>query len=98
MHDHMLLCLEKSVSTEELEKAFKKPEECDSATEKLENEEAKQKLIDFSTNTLGVSAIHPNPDPKEWPAPYGSNVYCPPQNCLRQRFLEIKDMKAQLLT
>ena len=93
MHAHMLLSLEKSISTKELQRAFMKPTEDSSETEKNENKLAKYKLIDFSVNTVGVSAIHPNPDPKEWPSPYGSNVFCPPQNCLRRRFLDINDMK-----
>ena len=95
MHAHMLLCLKKSVSTMELQKAFIKPTVDMPNAEKLANKEAKEKLIDFSVNTLGVSAVHPNPDPKQWPSPFGSNIYCPPQNCLRQRFLDINDMNAQ---
>ena len=97
MHCHMLLSLEKGISTKELQKALIKPTEEMSPREKMESEQAKSKLINLSANTLGVSALHPNPDPKNWPAPYGNNIYCPPQNCLRQRFLDIpvNEMKSQ---
>ena len=64
LHAHMLLSLDKSISTEELKRAFINPSENISATEKIENEKAKYKLIDFSVNTVSVSAIHPNPNPK----------------------------------
>ena len=94
MHAHMLLCLDNSISPKELEKAFIKPTEQMPMADKLENEQAKNKLINFSVNTIGVSAVHPNSDPKQWPSPFGSNVYCPPTNCLRQRFLDIDDMNS----
>ena len=48
------------------------------------------KIINYSSQLLGVSAVHPNPNPAEWPAPYGSNVHTPGTNILRQRFLELK--------
>ena len=93
MHAHMLLCLDKSISPKELEKAFIKPTVAMTMDEKIDIELAKNKLIDFSVNTIGVSAVHPNSDPKHWPSPFGSNIYGPPKNCLRQRFLDIDNMK-----
>ena len=95
IHAHMLLSLEKGISNEELQKAFRETNGEMPVIEKVDIEQAKKKLIEFSVNTVGITAMHPNPDPKEWPSPYGSNVYCPPQNCLRQRFLDIIDMKSQ---
>ena len=51
---------------------------------------AQDKIINYPSQLLGVSAFHPNPNPVDWSAPYGSNVHTPRTNILRQRFLELK--------
>ena len=46
-------------------------------------------------NTLGVTRIHPQEDPVQWPPPLGQNVHVPLSNCLRKRFQDIEDYSTQ---
>ena len=68
--------------------------------DKLSTEETKQevaasrqRVIDFTTQDLGLSACHPQPDPKLWPGPEGQDVSAPATNCLRENFLNITDLE-----
>ena len=47
--------------------------------------DAQAKIVKFSTQVLGISSVHPNSDPIEWPGPYGQNVHTPESNCLRKK-------------
>ena len=48
--------------------------------------DAREKMIRFAVETIGITATHINPDPKQWPAPYGQNIYKPKENVMRQQF------------
>ena len=55
--------------------------------------ESRKNVIEFSTKVLGLSAVHPEADPKRWPGPEGQDVSAPPTNVLRKNFLQIKDLE-----
>ena len=88
IHVHMLLHVQDGPSHTDLERAFQNP---DGLPEERKEEvlQSQDKIAQFTAETLGISAIHPNPVPQEWPAPYGQNVQTPPSNCLRQRYLDM---------
>ena len=46
-------------------------------------ETAKKKVILFSTLHMGMSCLHPNTDPYQWPPPYGQIPFQPLTNPLR---------------
>ena len=50
--------------------------------------EARNKMAYFNSYTAGVSALHPEKDPVNWPAPHGLNVFKPAVNVTRQDFTE----------
>ena len=50
--------------------------------------EARQKVEDFTT-VLGVSAVHPTKNHRDWPPPEGEADRPPPTNVLRQNFTDI---------
>ena len=54
-----------------------------------EVEEAKDKIIDFVTNHMGFSAVHPNTNPTAWPPPFGQTPYQDLDNPLRKDLGEI---------
>ena len=85
IHAHLLVRVKDGPSNKELEHAYLVPPKTDGALRQT-IVEAQTKIIDFSTQVLGISAIHPNPEPSQWPGPYGQNVHTPPSNCLRARF------------
>ena len=64
-------------------------------TEEFKEEVAqgRRNVIDFVTKDLGLSACHPQSDPKLWPGPEGQNVNKPPTNCLRTPFLKVSDQE-----
>ena len=49
----------------------------------------REQVAKFSAHTLGITGMHPNPRPADWPGPYGQDVMRPATNCLRQRFLDL---------
>ena len=53
--------------------------------------ESREKVVDFVTKDLGLSAVHPQADPKQWPGPEGQDVSAPPTNCLRDNYLHLED-------
>ena len=63
-------------------------------TEEFRDEVAasRERVIDFSVLDLGLSACHPQRDPKLWPGPEGQNVSKPPTNCLRTNFRDVIDI------
>ena len=46
--------------------------------------------VDFVVKNVGLSACHPQSNPKLWPGPEGQNVFRPATNCLRLGFLQVK--------
>ena len=48
--------------------------------------DARKKIIEFAKETVLISAEHPNLDPTQWPAPYGSNVHKPRTIVLRELY------------
>ena len=53
---------------------------------------SREKVKNFTVLDLGLSACHPQSDPKLWPGPEGQNVSKPPTNCLRTNFLDVIDI------
>ena len=47
---------------------------------------ARENMIRFGVKEVGISAVHPNPDPHQWPAPHGQNVSKPKENIMRDQF------------
>ena len=54
---------------------------------------ARENMIRFAIEQAGISAVHPNPDPHQWPAPHGQNVSKPKVNIMRDQFNIPKDDK-----
>ena len=86
IHVHMLLHIHNGPSHSDLEGAFQNSDGV-SDERKEEVVRSQDRIVQFTSQMLGISAIHPNPNPQEWPAPFGQNVHTPPSNCLRQRYL-----------
>ena len=49
----------------------------------------RERVVDFTTMDLGLSAVHPQSDPKCWPAPEGINTERPVTNSLRVNLLDV---------
>merc|ERR1712001_188089 len=47
---------------------------------------ARENMIRFAIRETGISAVHPNPDPHQWPGPHGQNVSKPKENIMRDQF------------
>ena len=43
----------------------------------------------FTSTYIGITCVHPQKDPKLWPAPIGQNVGKPSVNCLRRTFSNV---------
>ena len=59
---------------------------------KQEVQESRDKVIEFTVLDLGLSACHPQMDPKLWPGPEGQNISKPTTNCLRKTFMDVQDV------
>ena len=55
---------------------------------------AYNKVIDFATTTLGLSAVHPESNWEDWPAPFGNNDQPPAVNPLRVELKDIEDQQS----
>ena len=65
-------------------------EEQTAAADDHETVEAARRLVEeFSTLRVGQTAVHPEPNPKQWPPPEGPNRERPTINCLRHLFSEV---------
>ena len=60
-------------------------------------EEQRRVAEKFSSLRLGETALHPEPDPQQWPPPQGPNRERPQVNCLRRLFSEVGDDPEKLL-
>ena len=52
-------------------------------------EESRRKLVEFAADHVGLSAVHPQADPKLWPPPEGQAADAPEINCLREEDLDV---------
>ena len=59
--------------------------------------DAQEKITDFVCNQVGISTMHPNLDPKDWPPPYGQNTVAPLEHVIRQPFDKITESDDTLL-
>ena len=53
-------------------------------------------MAKFNSHILGITAIHPEVNPINWPGPYGQNVSKPDKNVLREVFDDFKDDPSKL--
>ena len=104
-HFHMILRLLDGASVEAVHEAFSlsefevldkekydvlPPEKQASVMEAHARAEASRRyMADFSTFRLGQTAIHPEPNPTQWPPPEGLNREKPRENCLRRQFSDV---------
>ena len=58
---------------------------------------ARQEIEQFASQHLGLSALHPQQDPKEWPGPEGQNTNRPPTNILRCEYQNSGDQDYEML-
>ena len=101
IHCHMIMsvkngpsCIDMDLAKEELPNIEEclSEDELAAATERTEKiKEARLKMTQFTSYTMGISAIHPEVKPYEWPPPHGQNIYKPAENVLRTNFESIKD-------
>ena len=56
-------------------------------------QDSRNRVIDFAVKDFGLSACHPEKDPKKWPGPEGQAASAPPTHCLRQNYLELSDFE-----
>ncbi|KAL8588035.1 hypothetical protein ACOMHN_065040 [Nucella lapillus] len=91
IHAHLLIGVKGSPSKNDLEKARTKNDAYQKCTddEKREIDECRDNVLTCSCANLGISTMHPRPDPANWPGPYGQDVHTPAVNILRQRFLDV---------
>ena len=52
-------------------------------------EESRRQLVEFAVDHMGLSAVHPQMNPKLWPLPEGQTADEPAINCLREEDLEV---------
>ena len=52
-------------------------------------EESRQKVVEFVADHVGLSAVHPQADPKRWPPPEGQAAEAPEIDCLREEDLDV---------
>ena len=52
-------------------------------------EDSRRKLIKFAADHVGLSAVHPQADPKLWPPPEGQAMEAPEIDCLREEDLDV---------
>ena len=104
-HFHMVLRLLDGASVEAVQAAFSASKLETLTEEKFDAlpEESKTSILEaharavasrhdianFSTFRLGQTAIHPEPNPVQWPAPEGLNREKPRVNCLRRQFSDV---------
>ena len=101
IHCHMVMSVKNGPSCGDMELAKEElpnlddcegEEEIYAAIDKTEKiKEARIKMEQFTSYFMGISAIHPETNPYEWPAPHGQNIYKPAENALRSDFENFKD-------
>ena len=105
-HFHMVLRVRDGLSLDTVEDAFtqhyfdlvKSPEYLSEKNlqEQQRVQPMRDQVVDFVVNRLGISTVHPEPDPALWPAPEGRNPSAPPVNCLRQTYDDAVEPTASL--
>ena len=101
IHCHMVMSVKNGPSCGDMELAkedlpnlddYQTEEEIVVAADKAEKiKEARIKIAQFTSYLMGISAIHPEANPSEWPGPHGQNIYKPAKNVLRSEFEKFKD-------
>ena len=101
IHCHMVMSVKNGPSCGDMELANEELPNLDDcqtdqdiavATDRAEKiKEARIKMTQFTSYLMGISAIHPETNPSEWPAPHGQNIYKPAENVLRSDFEKFKD-------
>jgi hypothetical protein len=71
IHAHLLLRIKGGPSNCDLENAKLAEESNVPKSKQAEIAVAKEKAIKFACSQMGVSGVHPNPDPMNWPGPHG---------------------------
>ncbi|KAL8566184.1 hypothetical protein ACOMHN_034760 [Nucella lapillus] len=93
IHAHLLIGVKGGPSKHDLEKARTKNDAYQKCTddEKREIDECRDNVLTCSCANLGISTMHPrpDPDPANWPGPYGQDMHTPAVNILQQRFLDV---------
>ena len=62
-----------------------------------EIEQAREEMVQFCAQKLGVTGVHLAKDPADWPEPYGDSIHKPSMNCLREDYLDVETPE-QMLT
>ena len=101
IHCHMVMSVKNGPSCADMELAKEElpnlddcqsEEEFTLAADKITKiKEARKKMEHFNSYLMGITAIHPESNPYEWPAPHGQNIYKPAENVLRSDLEKIKD-------
>jgi hypothetical protein len=60
-------------------------------------EEQRHLVEEFASLRLGLTAVHPEPNPQQWPPPEGPNRERPSVNCLRMLFTDLFQDPERLL-
>ncbi|KAL8608853.1 hypothetical protein ACOMHN_066029 [Nucella lapillus] len=84
IYAHLLIGVKGGPSKHDLEKARTKNDAYQKCTddEKREIDECRDNVLICSCANLGISTMHPRPDPANWPGPYGQDVHTPAVNIL----------------
>jgi hypothetical protein len=92
IHAHLLLQIKGGPSNRDLENAKLAEKSNVPESKRAEIAAAKERAIKFACSQMGVSGVHPNPDPVNWPCPYGQDVHtpAPENNILRQDYTTLE--------
>ena len=58
---------------------------------------ARKKVEEFASKHIGISAVHPQQDPKQWPGPEGQNCSRPSTNVLRKSYDKTEENDYEML-
>ncbi|MCH2545601.1 MAG: AAA family ATPase [Alphaproteobacteria bacterium] len=98
IHCHMVISVKGGPNSEQMDLAEQSPPVINSNMTPSEMEDVKSKItlieqarremIRFNALHAGVYAVHPELDPKKWPAPLGQMPYKPPTEILRKNYYD----------
>ena len=90
IHIHAILAADGNVTPTDLEHVIKSAQPPNEPCEIQIHEEAKQRVCDFAMNHIGLTTLHPNPDPMQWPERMPHTI---DNQCLRLNIKDISDPK-----
>ena len=90
IHIHAILAADGNVTPTDLENVIKSAQPPNEPCEIQIHEEAKQRVCDFAMNHIGLTTLHPNPDPMQWPERMPHTI---DNQCLRLNIKDISDHK-----